>query len=195
MPTDTNVNSLVINKLTKAQYDAIQSPSETELYLVEEDIDTTPTSGSENPVTSGGVYSALQGKADSSSLATVATSGSYNDLSNTPTIPDISGKEDKVDIVSASGATLTAEVGKYYTLSSVGTLAITLPTIAAGTTKVQTVTFYIAAGSSPAVTFSSTHSVYYSDGFEIAANSTYEVSAAYNGIAWVVASVKIVIPT
>lgn len=30
------------------------------------------------------------------SLATVATSGSYNDLSNKPTIPDISGKVDKV---------------------------------------------------------------------------------------------------
>lgn len=174
MPTDTNVNSLVINKLTKAQYDAIQSPSETELYLVEESIDTTPTSGSNNPVSSGGVYTALSGKADSSDLAS---------------------KEDKVDIVSASGATLTAEVGKYYTLSSVGTLAITLPTIASGTTKVQAVSFYIAAGSSPAVTFTSTHSIYYSDGFEIAADTTYEVSAAYNGIAWVVASVKIVIPT
>ncbi len=174
MPTDTNVNSLVINKLTKAQYDAIQSPSETELYLVEENIDTTPTSGSENPVTSGGVYTALQGKADTS---------------------DIASKEDKVDIVSASGTTLTAEVGKYYTLSNVGTLAITLPTIASGTATIQTVTFYISAGSTPAVTFTSIHSIYYSDGFEIAADSTYEVSAAYNGIAWVVASVKIVIPT
>ena len=172
MPTDTNVNNLVINKLTKAQYDAIQSPSETELYLVEESIDTTPTSGSENAITSGGVYSALQGKADTSDLAS---------------------KEDKVDIVSASGTTLTAEVGKYYTLSSVGTLAITLPTIASGTTKVQTVTFYIAAGSSPAVTFTSTHNIYYSDGFEIAANSTYEVSALWNGVAWIVASVKIVV--
>ena len=107
----------------------------------------------------------------------------------------LEGYESKVDIVSASGATLTAEVGKYYTLSNVGTLAITLPTIASGTTKVQTVTFYIAAGSTPAVTFTSTHSIYYSDGFEIAADTTYEVSAAYNGIAWVVASVKIVIPT
>ena len=107
----------------------------------------------------------------------------------------LEGYESKVDIVSASGATLTAEVGKYYTLSNVGTLAITLPTIASGTPKVQTVTFYIAAGSTPGVTFTSTHSIYYSDGFEIAADSTYEVSAAYNGIAWVVASVKIVIPT
>ena len=174
MPTSTTVNNLKINKLTKAQYDDIQNPSETELYLVEESIDTTPTSGSNNPVSSGGVYTALSGKADSS---------------------DLDGKEDKVDIVSASGATLSAEVGKYYTLSNVDTLAITLPTIASGTTKVQTVTFYISAGSTPAVTFTSTHSIYYSDGFEIAASSTYEVSAAYNGIAWVVASVKIVIPT
>ena len=118
-----------------------------------------------------------------------------NDAGYLTSHQDISGKEDKVGIVSASGTTLTAEVGKYYTLSNVGTLAITLPTIAAGTTKVQTVTFYIAAGSTPAVTFTSTHSIYYSDGFEIAADSTYEVSAAYNGIAWVVASVKIVIPT
>lgn len=34
----------------------------------------------------------LAKKADSSDLATVATSGSYNDLSNKPTIPDVSGK-------------------------------------------------------------------------------------------------------
>lgn len=70
------------------------------------------------------VSNAISGKADSSSLATVATSGSYNDLSNKPTIPaaqvnsdwnassgvaqilnkptipDVSGKADKV-----SGAT------------------------------------------------------------------------------------------
>ena len=127
------------------------------------------------------------------------TSNLVTKLTALPTAQELTtilaNKEDKVDIVSASGATLTAEVGKYYTLSNVGTLAITLPTIAAGTTKVQTVTFYVAAGSSPAVTFTSTHSIYYSDGFEIAADTTYEVSAAYNGIAWVVASVKIVIPT
>lgn len=108
-------------------------------------------------------------------------------------VQDLSNKEDKVDIVSASGTTLTAEVGKYYTLSNVGTLAITLPTIASGTTKVQTVTFYIAAGSTPAVTFTSTHPVYYSDGFEIAADSTYEINALWNGAAWIVASVTIIV--
>ena len=33
----------------------------------------------------------ISGKANSADLATVATSGSYNDLSNKPTIPDVSG--------------------------------------------------------------------------------------------------------
>ena len=64
MATDTTVNSLVINKLTKAQYDAIQTKSETELYLVPDEIDSTPTSGSDNPVKSGGVYSSLADKQD-----------------------------------------------------------------------------------------------------------------------------------
>jgi len=49
--------------------------------------DAVPTSGSTNAVQSGGVYTALTGKANTSDLATVATSGSYNDLSNKPTIP------------------------------------------------------------------------------------------------------------
>ena len=39
MATDTNVKSLVIHKLTKAQYDALQTKSPTELYLV---ADSTP---------------------------------------------------------------------------------------------------------------------------------------------------------
>lgn len=91
--------------------------------------------------------------------------------------------------------TLTCEVGKYYRIDvPVETLAVTLPTMTDNTT-VRSVTIFLTGGTTPAVTFTSTHSIYYSDGFEIAADTTYEVSAAYNGIAWVVASVKIVIPT
>lgn len=63
--TDTKVNSLVINKLTRAQYEAIEEPSETELYLVPDEIDDTPTQGSDNPVKSGGVRAELDGKQDS----------------------------------------------------------------------------------------------------------------------------------
>ena len=52
-------------------------------------IDSTPTTNSTNLVTSGGVKSALDNKANSSDLSTVATTGSYNDLSNKPTIPTL----------------------------------------------------------------------------------------------------------
>lgn len=70
-------------------------------------VDAVPTQDSTNAVSSGGVYTALQGKQDTisdlatirsgaaagatavqpSDLATVATTGSYNDLLNKPTIP------------------------------------------------------------------------------------------------------------
>lgn len=62
-------------------------------------IDSTPTTNSTNLVTSGGVYSALQGKEDKMTIEAVAS----------------------------PGATLTAEIGKYYTMSNVGTMTITLP--------------------------------------------------------------------
>lgn len=54
-------------------------------------VDSAMSSTSTNPVQNRVIYSALQDKADSADLAAVATSGSYNDLSNKPTIPSISG--------------------------------------------------------------------------------------------------------
>lgn len=48
--------------------------------------DNIPTENSDNPVKSGGIYSSLESKADSNSLADVATSGAYADLSGKPTI-------------------------------------------------------------------------------------------------------------
>ena len=102
-------------------------------------------------------------------------------------------KEEITSIIQSSGTTLTAEVGKYYRFDvPVDTLAITLPTMT-DTTTAKTIVFYLTAGSTPAVTFSSTHPVYYSDGFEIAADSTYEVNALWNGAAWIVASVTIIV--
>lgn len=49
-------------------------------------VDSALSTTSTNPVQNKVITSALNNKADSSSLATVATSGSYNDLSNKPTI-------------------------------------------------------------------------------------------------------------
>lgn len=114
-----------------------------------------------------------------------------NDAGYLTSHQDISDKEDKTVIESASGTTLTAQVGKYYTLSNVGTLAITLPTCTG--TKTQSVVFYMSTGSTPAVTFTSTHNVYYAYYFEIEPDSTYEVNALWNGAAWIVASVTIIV--
>lgn len=106
MSTTTDLNTLVINYLTEAQYEAAVSGGTIDpdaLYM-------TPTSGSGvddvevdgTSVVSGGVAEIdLTGKSDVGhthttsaitdfpTLATVATSGSYNDLSSKPTIPTI----------------------------------------------------------------------------------------------------------
>lgn len=51
----------------------------------------TIENGNSNAISSDAVYDALALKADNSSLATVATSGSYNDLTDKPTISDFGG--------------------------------------------------------------------------------------------------------
>jgi hypothetical protein len=107
----------------------------------------------------------------------------------------LDNKEDNTDIVVESTAisTLTAEVGKYYRFDvPVETLAITLPTMT-DNSVVKSVVFYMTGGTTPAVTFASTHDVYYADGFEIESGSTYEVNALWNGAAWIVASVTIIV--
>lgn len=57
--SDTNISTLVVNKCTKDQYDAMASHSGNELYIVPENIDNTPRQDSPFPVSSGGVYAAL----------------------------------------------------------------------------------------------------------------------------------------
>lgn len=37
MPTDKELNELIVNKLTRKQYEGIESPSDTELYFVTDD--------------------------------------------------------------------------------------------------------------------------------------------------------------
>ncbi len=123
---------------------------------------------------------------------------------------DISGKEDMTTIVAPVNATdatlpvtsLTCDVGKYYRLDvPVETLAVTLPAITDSTT-VRTVVIYLTGGTTPAVTITSTAieggvapNVYYQDGYEIESGKTYEVNCLWNGVAWVIASVEIVVPT
>ena len=125
----------------------------------------------------------------------LVTAAALNDL-NTRTstieekIPEIDeSKEDKIDIVAASGTTLTAEVGKYYRFdAAVGTLAVTLPT-PTDTTHLSNVILFLTTGSTPAITFTS--NVLYQDGYEIEAETAYEINCLFNGVNWVIAAMKI----
>ena len=94
---DTNVNQLVINKMTKQEYDNLSQVSETELYLVEEQVDSTVIQGSTNPVQGGAVYEALQDIGgninDGTTLfvknnRTVGTTSANQALDKTITIPN-----------------------------------------------------------------------------------------------------------
>lgn len=67
-------------------------------------VDTTVQPNSDNLVTSGAVYTAIQGKSTTwtdvqgkPNFATVATSGSYNDLTDKPTIPSAMSVDDALN--------------------------------------------------------------------------------------------------
>lgn len=99
--TTTNAKQVKMNIMTQAQYDAI-TPSPTELYtLTDADVitvDQTFDGTSTNAQSGVAIAGALSGYALASSLATVATSGSYVDLSNKPTIPT-----DTADLINGAG--------------------------------------------------------------------------------------------
>ena len=100
-------------------------------------------------------------------------------------MPNVSGKENVMSITTATGETLSAVIGKYYRLNNVGTLAITLPTIV-GATKLQAITFLIVCGSSALVTFvpQGSETILYQEGFALESDTTYEVTALWNGSEW-----------
>lgn len=79
-------------------------------------------SNSQNPVSSNAVYTALAAKANSADLATVATSGSYNDLSNKPTIPTVNNATLTIQKNGTSVGTFTANASANVTAN------ITVPT-------------------------------------------------------------------
>lgn len=113
MSTDTNISTLVLNKLTKEQYANIASPNNQELYFItNEDTFIASDQGSNNAgkiLTVGNDGIVIPGNAPSGlpdqtgndgkylttngtnaswvNLSNVASTGNYNDLVNTPTIP------------------------------------------------------------------------------------------------------------
>ena len=133
--TDTDVSQLVINKLTKAQYDGITTPSDTELYFVDDGktyattdmLATVATSGSYTDLTNKPTIPAAQVNSDwnassgvaeilnKPSLATVATSGSYTDLTDKPTIPTVNNATLTIQKNNTNVATFTANASSNVT--------------------------------------------------------------------------------
>ena len=134
--------------------------------------DDTPTEGSTNPITSGGVKNAID-SLESGSMAIVAPAGTIT--------------------------TLSCDAEKYYRIdNAVDTLAVTLPAMT-DNTKVASIVIFLTAGTTPNVTFTATASggvtpaIYYQTDYDIEAASTYEINCLWNGAAWVVAAVEITI--
>lgn len=119
---------------------------------------------------------------------TVSLKNSNNDIITF--LPDYK-KESRMTIqnVASGTSTLSAEVGKYYVLNNVNTLDITLPVPNDG--YVHNIVFYIIAGAAPQITITSTATIKYQEDYIIDANNIYEVSALYNGVAWVIAYMAI----
>lgn len=80
--------------------------------------------------------SRIKAKADSSSLATVATSGSYNDLSNKPTIPTVNNATITIQKNSTTVDSFTANQATNKTID------ITVPTSAADVEALPDTTLY-----------------------------------------------------
>lgn len=90
---DRLISGITVSGVTEEELNEAIASAKTE---IEAEIPVVPTSNTAftndaGYITSGEaqtqIDSSISGKADTSSLATVATSGSYNDLSNKPTIP------------------------------------------------------------------------------------------------------------
>lgn len=146
------------------------------------DVDNTPTSNSTNLVTSGGVADYLN-----------AELAGIEDVLDAILGDDTLHEQKKMDIVSASGTTLSALVNTYYNFASeVNTLAVTLPSVT-DATHINNIVFMLTTGSTPAVTFAAPTgiNVIAQDGFSIEASTTYEINAIFNGTAWVVAAMKL----
>lgn len=79
-------NFSVNEKGTKTVILTTATDTDKGIVIVDDELDDTST----NPVQNALITNALNTKVDESALATVATSGDYNDLSNRPTIPTYS---------------------------------------------------------------------------------------------------------
>lgn len=74
--TDIALNQIVFNKVSAEKYKELEVAGElnaSEFYITPDEIDTKPIEGSENPITSGAVYTALSNLPVSDNVVTIDT--------------------------------------------------------------------------------------------------------------------------
>jgi len=124
------------------------------------------------------------------------------DKANAEGIKSIEDRMEEVvqtQLITTPPATLNAQVGYYYCMGGSGvvvdTMTIQLPDIA-DKNKTKNVQFFMTMGSAPEVTFVSagTERILYQKDFALEAERSYEVNALWNGHAWVITVVEIIVP-
>jgi hypothetical protein len=98
----------VLSPTEKAKYGIVIFDDDGTTITVDSALSTT----SENPVQNKVITTELNKKVNSSSLANVATSGSYNDLSDKPTIPTVDNAMSTTSENPVQNKVITVEINK-----------------------------------------------------------------------------------
>ena len=78
---------------------------------VDQTYDASSTNAQSGVAVASGISTAIAGKANSADLSTVATSGSYNDLSNKPTIPTVTSSYSASGTDAVNGTAVASALG------------------------------------------------------------------------------------
>lgn len=90
-----------------------------------------------------------------------------------------------VVVVDSSTSTISAIDNRYYRIDgAVNDLELTLPEVEG--TRLHNVVFSFTTGNAPRIFITGDASIKYFQGFEIRANTTYELNCMYNGKEWLV---------
>lgn len=121
-------------------------------------------------------------------LVGFATQAWVNEQNFLKTHQDITGKENRMQIVTPDSLSFSAETGKYYRITQSGTISVTLPSVQSD--YIEGFLLFFTAASDDCLSFVSQDTVNKSEGFEIKAGDICEVNAVYNGSGWQVTLVK-----
>ena len=117
---DSRVNDLVINSLTKEQYDAALEAgtiSDTELYMITD---------VEYPTTTD-IANMIANYTPTNNLSTVATTGEYSDLLNKPTIPVVEQSYNASSVNAQSGVAVANAISSTFVVMNASEYANITP--------------------------------------------------------------------